>query len=309
MPWRFFFFLLLSLVLFSPFSSAFAETRYISDQLVISLRDKLNKPNVSVGFVRTADKVKIIGQKGEFARVVTENGIEGWIKKQYLRADLPKKIQVEQLKEEIKNQQKTIAQYMSGSASSDDQKARIQEFSDRLISERDQLQTEVTRLKNSNSSLAGELVQLEEKAATLRGSADQQTALLNKVAELEKTATRLQEDNKKLANMSFDSEASAKERTQLVAERDALLDKHAAIQQQYDTLLKNSQNVVEITRERDELKKSLSTQQADKTLLQARNDELENSNIRQWFLAGAGVLFVGIIFGRTTKKKRNGYTY
>lgn len=78
-----------------------------------------------------------------------------------------------------------------------------------------------------------------------------------------------------------------------------------AVTEKYDTLLKDSAAVVEITSERDLLKETNEKLAAEVRSLTAENSDLMRTGAVRWFLAGAGVLFFGWIIGKTSRKKRS----
>lgn len=114
----FFIRIMLLLVLVSPFLSSTRvsaldentsnreqDIRYISDFLVINIKNNLNKPYSVTGKVFSGDKVVILEQKDDYMYVQTDDGSKGWILKQYLKKETPKPIIIEQLKEEIERLQ------------------------------------------------------------------------------------------------------------------------------------------------------------------------------------------------------------
>ncbi|MEN8134572.1 MAG: TIGR04211 family SH3 domain-containing protein [Thermodesulfobacteriota bacterium] len=73
----------------------------------------------------------------------------------------------------------------------------------------------------------------------------------------------------------------------------------------YNTLVENSGKVVEITTDRDRLKKTNEKLSSKVQSLTAENSELLRTGMIKWFLAGGGVLFFGWIIGRISRKKRS----
>ncbi len=73
---------------------------------------------------------------------------------------------------------------------------------------------------------------------------------------------------------------------------------------QYDDLLKQSKDFLNIKQERDTLKKSHASLQARVENLEIENNSLANKQMFYWFLAGAGVLLIGWIIGKTSAKKQ-----
>ena len=78
-----------------------------------------------------------------------------------------------------------------------------------------------------------------------------------------------------------------------------------AVTEKYNTLLDNSGKVVEITNDRDRLKKTNEKLSSKVQLLNAENSELKRTGMIKWFLAGGGVLFFGWIIGRISRKRKS----
>jgi len=74
----------------------------------------------------------------------------------------------------------------------------------------------------------------------------------------------------------------------------------------YDTLVKQSGEVIKITSERDKLLNSNKELTAKVQFLDDENSTLKSSKVIRWFLAGAGVLFFGWILGKASRKKQRG---
>jgi SH3 domain protein len=78
--------------------TAYAETRYISDQLVVTVRsNKTNNYEVLATLI-TASPVEILEEDNTYVKVRTEKGVEGYIRKQYVSKAVPKTIQIAELK-------------------------------------------------------------------------------------------------------------------------------------------------------------------------------------------------------------------
>lgn len=75
--------------------------RYISDVLVINIKNNLEKPYEVIGSVQSDDQVQVIEQKGNFCKIQTTDGKQGWIGKHYLKSEVPKTILIKQLRQEI----------------------------------------------------------------------------------------------------------------------------------------------------------------------------------------------------------------
>ena len=83
-------------------TSVFADTRYVSDRLIISVRDAQNPDAAVLGYIETATPVDILEEKEDFLKIRTEDGLEGWVRAQYIVSEKPKVLIIEDLKNEIK---------------------------------------------------------------------------------------------------------------------------------------------------------------------------------------------------------------
>lgn len=75
--------------------------RYVSDVLVINIRDQLEKPFSVIGVVRSGDPVRIVEEQDNYFKIETADKKQGWIGKQYLKNELPDALIVQQLRQEI----------------------------------------------------------------------------------------------------------------------------------------------------------------------------------------------------------------
>lgn len=80
-----------------------AQVRYISDYLIINLKDSINQPYNIAEVVHSDQKVQLIETKGNYCKVETQKGNQGWISKQYLKEDEPKSVTILNLKKELEN--------------------------------------------------------------------------------------------------------------------------------------------------------------------------------------------------------------
>ena len=71
----------------------------------------------------------------------------------------------------------------------------------------------------------------------------------------------------------------------------------AALEQELADIRRTAGNVLSIDSQNKELREQLATRDIEVATLEQQNRELSNESTRQWFLAGALVLFVGMILG------------
>ena len=89
-------------------NSVFADTRYVSDRLIISVRDGQNQNAAVLGYIETGAQLDILEEIEDLLRIRTEDGIEGWVRAQYIISEKPKVLIIENLKNEITALKKEI---------------------------------------------------------------------------------------------------------------------------------------------------------------------------------------------------------
>ena len=108
--------LIVTFIVSSSINSVFADTRYVSDRLIISVRDGQNQNAAVLGYIETAAPVDILEEKEDLLRIRTEDGIEGWVQAKYIVPEKPKVLIIENLKNEIetfKNEQDSVPNTLS----------------------------------------------------------------------------------------------------------------------------------------------------------------------------------------------------
>lgn len=86
---------------FTTSAPAQDNVRYISDSLVIKIKNNIESPYEVVASVQSDDSVQIIEQKGNYCKISTADGKQGWISKHYLKSEPPKTLVIKQLQEEL----------------------------------------------------------------------------------------------------------------------------------------------------------------------------------------------------------------
>ena len=136
-------------------SFAWSGTLYISDQLVVSLRELPQENSKAITYLKTDTPVELIEDGKAFAKVKTANGEIGYIQKGYLVERLPKPVINNRLTRENERLNGRIreleAQYKEAFTSGDETRARLVTEVEELRAQAGMLQTE---LNDSNKKLA-----------------------------------------------------------------------------------------------------------------------------------------------------------
>ena len=218
--------------------TAFAETRYVSDELIITLRQGKSTQHRIIKTLKTGTPLEILEEGESYLKVRTEDGTEGYVLRQYITSEPPKSQRIAELER--------VNASLNNYGSPD-------------------LEPEFLALYNRT----------EKQLQTIEENYNEKRA---------ETAARIAELEQNL------EEALNSER--LMTER-------------YETLLAQSENVVEIAAERDQLLQKNIKLEADVTALSERTEKLADSRMVKWFLAGGGVFFFGWIIGKISRKKRS----
>jgi SH3 domain protein len=225
--------LLLSIVVLS--SSVMADTRYVDDLLVITLRQGKSSKHRILRTLKTGTALEVLEEDESYLKVRTADGLEGFVLRQYISTSPPKKQLIKRLEGENKDLQQKIARF---DKTNDDLKAQIGVMQENHAQELLEL--------TGRSSLTEEALQ------------------------------QIQQEQEVIA-------------------------------ENYSTLLAQSENVVAIAEERDQLLMDRSKLTSEVTSLRNQNEKLSDNRMIKWFLAGGSVFLLGWIIGKISRKKRTRY--
>ncbi|MBF0241149.1 MAG: TIGR04211 family SH3 domain-containing protein [Desulfamplus sp.] len=90
--------LIFSLILTPP---AFAETGYVSDMLILSLKEGPGRQFNTIKTLRSNTQLEILETTERYLKVQTLEGDVGWVESQYITKELPKALIIEELNKKI----------------------------------------------------------------------------------------------------------------------------------------------------------------------------------------------------------------
>lgn len=128
-------YLLITLALFAATASAIqaAEYQYVSDQLVITLRNGQGNAYQILKTLPTGTRLEVLETTDEgYSRVRTSDGTEGWVRSQYLMNDPTAAMQLEEATRKLNNLQEENEKLRTTLS-------EVQEERASLASERDEL--------------------------------------------------------------------------------------------------------------------------------------------------------------------------
>jgi SH3 domain protein len=97
--------------------AAMADIQYVSDLLIVSVKEDQDPNAPVIGYLRSAEAVDVLEETEELMRIETEDGIQGWVRKKFLVKDKPKAVIIMELEDKIALLEENIRTLRTGSDS------------------------------------------------------------------------------------------------------------------------------------------------------------------------------------------------
>ncbi len=154
--------------------SAYADRRYVSDRLIVTLREAPRKDGVALRKLGTGTPVEVLEESGRYLRVRTEEGEEGWVGKQYISSEVPKPIIIAGLRKEIDLLKARIKEFETGGnpmldeleAAKQSHLAKVKELEESVVD----IIGERSRLRKANDRLHLDIEHLQKEIADVKGT-------------------------------------------------------------------------------------------------------------------------------------------
>lgn len=191
-------FMALSLALLCDVSLAWSETRYISDQLIVSLREAPQDSAEPITYLKTDTPVDVLETGEVYSKVTTADGQTGYIQKHFLTKGIPKRTLIKQLTQEnasLKDQIEALEKrYQAAFSNEDEAQAKIRAELERSGEQLSALQknlaeshkdlAKVSQAYDALRDNAQNVVAITEERNQLKGDHEELTGRINS---LEKT--------------------------------------------------------------------------------------------------------------------------
>lgn len=194
------FLLIFVIILTITIKSVFADTRYVSDELIISVRDGQNQDDNVLGYIRTGTAVDVFEEKGRYLRIKTEDGLEGWVQTQYIISEKPNGRIIEDLRNEINDLNKKIELSKNEQGSLSDKLLVTKEIYEVRIRE---LEQEVNINQKNTAKAKSELIELNKKYKKLLSNSENTDELIRKLKKSKKLDSKLKTE---INNLKKDSQ-------------------------------------------------------------------------------------------------------
>jgi SH3 domain protein len=176
-------------------NSVLAETRYVSDRLIISIRDGQDQNAAVLGYLETGAPVDILEEKENLLKIRTEDGIEGWVRAQYIVSEKPKPLIIEGLKNEIKALNEEIQNIKNEKESASDKLSESKKIYQEKIEE---LKEEVSINQKFAAKAKSDFIEINKKYSTLLKNSENTEKLIGEVERLKKLNIELNTQVKSL---------------------------------------------------------------------------------------------------------------
>jgi len=194
------FLLIFAIILTVTIKSVFADTRYVSDKLIISVRDGQNQDDNVLGYIRTGTAVDVLEEKGRYLRIKTEDGLEGWVQTQYIISEKPKGRIIEDLRNEINDLNKKIEFSKNEQGSLSDKLLVTKQIYEVRIKE---LEQELNINQKNTAKAKNELIELNKKYKKLLSKSENADELIRKLEKSKKLDSKLKTE---ISNLKKDSQ-------------------------------------------------------------------------------------------------------
>lgn len=157
-------FIVLLILLSVSVRATYADRRYVSDMIIITLRTGQGQEYKVIKTLKTDTPVEVLEESESYLRVRTEEGEEGWVAKQYITSEVPKFIIIEGLKEETSKLNARVEELEKDQASLLDQ---FEVNKQSHVAKVKELEKNVSNSREETSRLNMELAQITKKHKTL----------------------------------------------------------------------------------------------------------------------------------------------
>ena len=167
---------------------ASAETRYVADSLVITVRELPDGTSTRIKNIVTNTSFEVLEESGDYLKIRLQDGSEGYVKTRYTSTATPKPVLIDNLTKENVRLKK---QYDDLTASLGEQEATSVTRQKELQSNLGDLKKELARQTATNTQLKSDLTKLDKEYTTLKTNADNVVQIVNKAEKFRAENERL----------------------------------------------------------------------------------------------------------------------
>jgi SH3 domain protein len=179
--------LIVSIVYAAPVT---ADTRYVGDQLIITLRQGKTTKHKILKTLKTGTPVEVLEENSSYLKVRTEDGTEGYVLRQYISTSPPKTHRIKELETKNSRLQNEISELENTKDSLQIQLRKIQ----------DKYDQDISASATKSTDLEQRLAQAMEKESTTKEKYDTLASQSENVVKIANERDFLLQKNKKLSS-------------------------------------------------------------------------------------------------------------
>jgi len=176
------------LTLFVIVQPAVADTRYVSDQLIITIRSGKSTQHKIIKTIKSDTPLEVLDEDKTYLKVRTTDGVEGYVLRQYITSEPPKTLRIKELEKHNR--------------SLEDKLRDLEKDRNNIAMELNNLQQDYNQKLSAATTTSAELEQeLEQALANERTMSERYDTLLTQaenVVEIAAERDLLSQQNKKL---------------------------------------------------------------------------------------------------------------
>lgn len=134
-------------------AAVLAETRYVSDQLVVSVRSNTTKNYETLDNLPTDTPLEVLAEDANFVKVRTPKGVVGYVTSQYVTKRVPKPIQIAELKKQKDALEAKLEELQLNFKGANNLATTSQSTLDQLNKDLEQTQQQLTDISNKYTDL------------------------------------------------------------------------------------------------------------------------------------------------------------
>ncbi len=170
---------------------ALADTRYVSDQISITFRRGPGTQYRILRSLTTGTALEVLEEHGDYLKVRTRDGLEGYVLKQYISAQIPRALVIARLERELTQIRERQAEMTAQAAAWESEKRALQQ---QLTESRRSLDRE----QKARVSLEKEYQELQENASNVLELMEERDLLKEENSRYGSELERLRQENENL---------------------------------------------------------------------------------------------------------------
>ncbi|MBF0201411.1 MAG: TIGR04211 family SH3 domain-containing protein [Desulfamplus sp.] len=287
-------------------SIASAETGYVSDMLILGVREGPGREHNIISTLRSNNAVEILEKKGDYLKIKTEAGYQGWVEGRYISFELPKTVIIENLKNEIEGLQKRRAELEQKVIFIEEENKNLATENSNLNLRNMEIEDINSELEEKNSSLAAHNSDMTRQISQLSGNQEERK---------EKSTTSSSIDTKQEKEYQNRISALEADLRDEMEKRTSIESELKTVKEQYHDMINSSEseNLIRMSQELERLREEnlrMSQGRSFTDIFMAGGDDLLKTAMIKWFLSGAGVMIAGWLIGRSfsgSSRRKRGF--